>query len=247
MSASMAPLYTGHTLLRAVIDAVLEGRGGRITVGKDVALLEWGCYYVPGGDASGPGAVDLLNSLRGPCEIVVPADDPWRARAEEVLGDRVRDRSMRSYVPGPELAARTAELAAAVPEGYALHPVTALLAERIGKDHEPHGVQVLGGPQRFVETGFGHVLVKDGGVACAATSYAATGKYVEVAIATHPDHRRRGLAACAASAMIGTALARGLEPHWNAFNPVSQHLADRLGFTLAGTCGILALDLEEDG
>jgi hypothetical protein len=46
----------------------------------------------------------------------------------------------------------------------------------------------------------------DGMLACAATSYALSARYVEVAIATHAAHRQRGLAACAASAMITEAL-----------------------------------------
>ena len=64
---------------------------------------------------------------------------------------------------------------------------------------------------------------------------------MEVAIATAPDHRGRGLAACAAAALVQEALVREHVPHWNAFNPVSQRLAERLGFAFAGIVEILAL------
>lgn len=245
MSRSLTPLFARHTLLRAVIDAALEGRGGRITVGRDLALLEWGCYRVPGGDATLPEAGTLLASLDRDCEIVAPADDPWRELALVIHRDRVRDHSMRSYVPGRDLAGRTRALADGVPAGYDLAPLDARLAAGVGKDLEPHGVEVMGGPARFAAEGLGRVLLRDGAIACAATSYAVTGQSVEVAIATHPDHRNRGLAACAASALIQEALVRGLEPHWNAFNPVSQRLADRLGFAFAGTCGVLELNMQE--
>lgn len=243
MNRGLIPFFAHHTRLRAVIDAVIEGRGGRITMGKDMALLEWGCYRIPGGDAAAPTAPDLLASIATTCEIVVPEGDPWRDLAQEVHGDRVSDRSMRSYVPGPELGARTPELAAAVPDGFRLATLDGRLAAGIGKDLEPHGITVMGGPARFGTDGFGQVLVQGNEIACAATSYAVTKRLVEVAIATHPDHRRRGLAVCAAAAMVQEALARKLEPHWNAFNPVSQHLADRLGFRFAGMCGILMLEV----
>jgi hypothetical protein len=240
----MAPLFAHHETLRAVIDAAVDGRGGRIMVGRDVALLEWGCYRIPGGDAAAPGAVDLMASLRADCEIVAPVGGPWYELAQEVHGDRVSDRSMRSYVPGPELDARTEALTAAVPDGYCPAAVDAALAGKIGKDLEPNGIAVLGGPARFVASGFGRVLTHGPEVVCAATSYAVSKTAVEVAIATHPDHRGRGLAACTASAMIRVALNSGLEPHWNAFNPVSQRLADRLGFRFVGTCGILRLEMK---
>jgi predicted GNAT family acetyltransferase len=64
---------------------------------------------------------------------------------------------------------------------------------------------------------------------------------VEVAIATAPDHRGRGLAACAAAALVQEALVREHVPHWNAYDPVSQRLAERLGFAFAGIVEILAM------
>ena len=114
-----------------------------------------------------------------------------------------------------------------------------------GADLSPHGVDVLGGPARFVERGFGRALFEGDTPVCVSTSYAVSSRFVEVSIATHPDHRRRGLAACAAAAMIVDVLGRDLEPHWHAFNPVSKRLATRLGFADAGVCEILALDLVE--
>ena len=242
-------MFERHARLRAVIDAVLEGRGGRVvTVGDgppDAALLDYGCYRIPGGDQDSPHARALLASLAGPCEIVVPDDDAWRSLIGDVFGDRVGDRSMASYAPGPDLAARVAALTEQVPDGYTLRPLDAGSAARVGADLSPHGVDVLGGPARFVERGFGRGLFEGDTPVCVSTSYAVSSRFVEVSIATHPDHRRRGLAACAAAAMIVDALGRDLEPHWNAFNPVSKRLATRLGFADAGVCEILALDFED--
>ena len=245
----LAPLFRRHALLRAVIDAVLEGRSGRVlTAGSDAsraAVLDYGCYRVPGGDPASSEARELLSDLTGPCEIVMPDDDGWRARIAEIFGARVRDRSMASFVPGPELETRTAVLSKLVPAGYALRRMDANNAAMVGSDVSPHGVEVMGGPARFAEHGFGWGLFADDVLACASTSYAVSARFVEVAIATHPAHRKRGLAACAAAAMIADALGRGLEPHWNAYNLVSKRLATRLGFADAGVCEILALDLVE--
>jgi hypothetical protein len=42
--------------------------------------------------------------------------------------------------------------------------------------------------------------------------------------------------------MLATCLRRQVVPHWNAYNPVSQRLALRLGLVQVGVCEILALD-----
>jgi len=235
--------FESHPRLRAVIDAVLEGRCGRVIREGGAALLDFGCYRIPGGDARCEGARALLTGLRGPCEIVVPDDDAWRALIGNCFGARIADRSMQSFLPGRKLTERTHALAADLPEAYDLRRIDAAIAARVGVEVAPHGIDVLGGPEAFVERGLGRALLAlDGRPACVASSYAVSSRYVEVAIATHPAHRRRGLAACAAAAMIGDCLERGLEPHWNAFNPVSQRLARRLGFVEVGVCEILALD-----
>ncbi|HEY7113907.1 MAG TPA: GNAT family N-acetyltransferase, partial [Thermoanaerobaculia bacterium] len=63
----------------------------------------------------------------------------------------------------------------------------------------------------------------------AAASYAVGGGGVDVAIATRAAFRGRGFAAAASARLLLEAIARGLEPRWNASNPVSQRLAARRG------------------
>jgi GNAT superfamily N-acetyltransferase len=240
--------FQGRAMLRAVIDAVLERRGGRVlSLGSGTpkaVVLDYGCYRIPGGDPAADEANLLLEDLKGPCEIVVPDDDSWRRLIDRVFGDRVRDRSMQSFVAGADLPSRTLAYSREVPSGYRLGRLDADTAALAGPELSPHGVDVLGGPAGFVERGFGWGLFADDALACVSTSYAMSNRFVEVSIATHPDHRRKGLAACTASAMICEALDRNLEPHWNAFNPVSQRLARRLGFKYAGLCEILELDFK---
>jgi GNAT superfamily N-acetyltransferase len=248
MPGKLEPLFRSHTRLRAVLDAVLEGRGGRVLTAADspqAAILDFGCYRIPGGDAGSDEAERLISSLAGPCEIVIPDDDGWRVLVDRVFGARVRDRSMQAFVPGADLEARVRAFSRAVPEGYELRRLDATTAALVGPELSPHGIDVAGGPEKFVEHGLGWGLLADGALACVSTSYAVSKSFVEVSIATHASHRRRGLAACAASALIHEALERSWEPHWNAFNPISKRLAHRLGFAEAGRCEILALDLVE--
>ena len=93
----------------------------------------------------------------------------------------------------------------------------------------------------FLRDGIGYCALDGGTVACAATSYAVAAGRIELAIATHEDHRRRGLGAATAAALMLHCVERDIVPHWNAANPGSQRLAVRLGLRPAGICEVLWL------
>ncbi len=104
------------------------------------------------------------------------------------------------------------------------------------------GIDVFGGSAAFARDGFGVCAMAGDTVAAAATTYSLSSDKAEVAISTHAAHRGKGLATAVSAAMLAVCLLRGVEPHWNASNPVSQRLALRLGFVQVGVCEIVVLD-----
>ena len=129
----------------------------------------------------------------------------------------------------------------ALPAPFSLRRIDAGLAGQLDDDLIPHALQVFQGPADFAANGLGFGAALDGRLACAATSYTMSSRRAEVAIATRPEFRGRGLAAAAAAAFMGHCLDRGLLPCWSASNPVSQRLAARLGYRPAGVCEVLFL------
>lgn len=119
--------------------------------------------------------------------------------------------------------------------------IDASLAEQLDSELEPHGLQAFASAAAFVESGVGFGAVIDGRLACAATSYTLSSRFLEVAIGTRPAYRGRGLAAAASAALLRYCLDAGVAPRWSASNPVSQRLAVRLGFRPAGVCEVLYL------
>lgn len=84
----------------------------------------------------------------------------------------------------------------------------------------------------FSENAFGCCITHSGRLICAASCYSSYSRGVEVEIATHPDHRRKGLATAAGAAFIAECVRRGLKPHWDAGNIMSLKIAEKFGYTL---------------
>lgn len=242
----LAPLFESHPPhLRAGIAAVLEGRVGRAWIAGEMpsaaARLSVGCYDVFGGAPDSPAAEEVCRGVAEPRELVHGNDPRWDRRLRGIFGARLSERHMRSYDEAGLDLGRLRDLAGALPPETALRPLDARSASELDAELSPHALQVYADAADFLRDGFGFGVFAGGRLACAATSYAVGGGAVEVAIATRPAFRGRGFAAAASARLLLEASARGLAPHWNAFNPVSQRLAARLGLRPAGTCEVLYL------
>ncbi|HEV8632028.1 MAG TPA: GNAT family N-acetyltransferase [Thermoanaerobaculia bacterium] len=222
-----------------MIEAVVEGCQGRATVDGDAARLSLGCYELFGGDAASPGARRLVAEAARPRELVYGNDPAWRELILAVFGDGVFDRPMLDYDAAGLDDATLDRFVAALPAGFALRPFDLDLAGQLDTELEPHGLQVFASAADLAEHGLGIAIVRDGRLACAATSYTRSSRHAEVAIATRPAWRGQGLAAVAAAAFMRECRRLGLVPCWSASNPISQRLALRLGYRVAGPCEVL--------
>ena len=239
---TVAAWFAGRRELSAVVEAVLEGRQGYLTIDEDAARLSLGCYEIFGGDPACDGARRLVLGAAAPVELVYGNDSAWRRCVRATLGDAVVDRPMRDFDPaGLDLPALR-RIAAAVPSGFAVRALDARLAARLDREIEPHALQVFADPAAFAAGGFGYgVVAPDGRLASAATTYSHSAHQVEVAIATRPGFRGLGLATAVAAALLVRCVEDGKAPRWSASNPVSHRLAARLGYRPAGVCEVLVL------
>ena len=241
----LTSLFETHQHLPALRESVLEGRIGQVWVDDvsrpRIARMDVGCYSIFGGDPAHPQASDLIRRVQAPVELVYP-DADWRRRMYKAWGSQLRDWEMASFTPDDFSRDHLEKLAADLPDSFTTRPLQIGEIQQLGGDLEPHGLQTHADPQTLLQHGMAWGAVIDGSVACAATSYAQSTRLVEVAIATHPDYRGRGLATATSAAFCLAALDRGLSPLWNASNPVSQRLALRLGYRRGADCVTLMLD-----
>jgi GNAT superfamily N-acetyltransferase len=238
---ALGPLFASHRELRAVVEAVLERRQGRATRDGDAARLSLGCYEVFGGDPASPGARRLVAGAKTARELVYGNDAGWRGLILDVHGERVFDRPMRDFDAAGLDRVALRRMEEALPAPFVLQRLDVHLAGQLDDDLVPHALHVFDGPADFAANGLGFGAILDGRLASAATTYTMSSRRAEVAIATRPEFRGRGLAAAAAAALMGRCLDMGLLPAWSASNPVSQRLAVRLGYAPAGVCEVLYL------
>ena len=234
-------MMSTRTTLPAIVEAGLEGRLGSLARDGAATRLTLGCYEMFSGDAGSEGARRLIAGARRR-ELVYDNDPAWRAAILETRGDEVVCRSMTEFDASHLDPASLPRVAATFAPGLAVRRLDLELADQLDGELEPHGLQVFPPAVDLVEQGLGFAAVSaDGVLACAATSYTLSSRYLEVAIATRPAFRGRGLARVAAAALIHEALGRNLVPCWSASNPVSKRLAERLGYRPGGECEVLLL------
>lgn len=228
-------LFDNAPALRVVIDAVLGGDAGELIVdgteSPRAGCVRLGTYAMLSGDASLPAARELVAAQRLPCEFVLGGDAAWTHLVRETYGDRVIRRVMRDFDATSVPRDRLESQVAGVPGGYELRRMRKEDCARLQPDLAPNDPAVFGSPERFLSVGFGVVAVCDKAIAAAASTYAISQVEAEIAIATHPDHRKKGLAVAVGSAMILECLRRSLKPRWTAGNAISEKTAARIGLT----------------
>ena len=78
--------------------------------------------------------------------------------------------------------------------------------------------------------GLGVAVFYQGELVAGASSYSVYDKGIEIEIDTREDHRRKGLAYACGAKLILECLDRDLYPSWDAQNPWSLALAEKLGY-----------------
>lgn len=228
-------LFRRPPALRVVIDAVLGGGVGELVVDREaspsVGCVRLGVYAILAGDTSVAAARQLVATQSLPCEFVLGANEAWTNLVREVYGNRTVSRVMRDFDPSGVPLDRLESQVAGAASGYEVREMQRVDCSVLGPELSPNDPFVFGSVERFLSEGFGVVACCGDAIAAAASTYAVSETEAEIAIATHPDHRKKGLAVAVGSAMILECLRRKLKPRWTAGNPISEKAAARIGLT----------------
>jgi GNAT superfamily N-acetyltransferase len=237
--ARLAELFRHVPRVDCGIDAVLEGPAGRALVDDptrpQAAALTVGPFWYLAGNAALAAAPALLDWIP-PYSLIMPSGPGWETLADEHLGDRLEPTQRVSFAPDGLAPAHLDALVAASPDRERLQPLDAArVAALAGR---PDGWLDLDGfmsPADFAARGFGYAVIDGEAVLGAAWTSLAWSRGIEVSVFVEPRHRRHGVATVVAAALVRDSLARGLRPSWDAANPESCRLAERLGYVHTGT------------
>lgn len=237
--ARLAELFRDVPRVDCGIDAVLEGPAGRALVDDPAdpraAALTVGPFWYLAGDAALRASPALLDRIP-PWSLLMPSGPGWAALADGHLGDRVEPTPRVSFTPDGLAAGHLDGLVASSPHRDRLQPLGTALAAAPAAG--PDGWLDLDGfvsPADFAARGFGFAVIDGDAVHGAAWTSLAWRRGIEVSVFVEPAQRRQGIATVAAAALVRESLARGLRPSWDAANPESCRLAERLGYVRTGT------------
>ena len=174
---------------------------------------------------------------------MVPPDEGWAALIEECWSDadkvtRYAIRKDTQFDRGKLEAIR-----ASLPAGYELKKIDGAiydmcLENELFEDCVGH----FASKEQFFEMGRGFAVMKDGKPVSVASSFSVYREGIEIEIDTVEEERRKGLAGAVGAALILSCLDDGLYPSWDAANPGSLHLAEKLGYVFSHEYPCYGLD-----
>lgn len=119
-------------------------------------------------------------------------------------------------------------------KGY-IEPFDRPLVERLYADAESYiDISPYDSPEDFLQRGMGYACYEGREIIGAAYASLVNCSSIEISLYVEPYYRRRGVATALSAALILWALENRLTPHWDAANPESRALAEKLGFVPRG-------------
>lgn len=246
--SQIAKLYADHQRVDLSIDSILEGqRGGNIQIIVDdpidpkVVQIVQASFTSFAGDATSSSAQELVTNLPERC-WVQPCPAEWMDLLRRVHGDKLVSSPRYSFLSDsirPQVLVEIINASAykSSLERIDLETAREMLMDNLNKYHFMNYVS----PEDFIALSFGYCVKVDGQVVAACSAGLVCSKGVEICIITQPEYREQGLATLVAAKFILHCLENNLEPHWDAANPKSVGLAQKLGYKYSDSYEVVAL------
>ena len=230
---ALAPFFSG--MEATMIRSCLQGRMGKAyadALPPSCVLILLGDFAFLAGDASAPGAEELIRNLSRRLIIVVKEAE-WGPRLAAIHGERCREIVRYAFRRTPDFdRGRLEQLAAALPEGVTLEPIGPKWYGRVRNTWARDFCSQFPTFASYARDGIGFVAVRGDDILAGASSYCVYDGGIEIQVDTREDCRRRGLATSCAARLILACLDRGLYPNWDAASEASAALAEKLGYRM---------------
>lgn len=216
------------------IDCVIEGQMGHAytdDLSRPTAYrITIGPFWYFAGDANSPGGRALLSEWP-PYNLLMPSPPEWAAAAKAMFGERLVTFPRYSFAASDLSEAHLAALLNNSPHHERVVALDGPLVARLaGGEHGYLDVEDFDSPADFLERSVGFAALAGDAVMGVAYGSLACSRGIEVSLFVEEAYRRQGVATALASRLILTCLRDGRRPNWDAANPESCRLAEKLGF-----------------
>lgn len=178
-------------------------------------------------------AVDRSGIEKTGFVILMPQEEGWSRLLERLYGSRAKRVQRYATRKEPDVfdRRRLCAIAESIPGGYEIRPIDERLYRLTGTAAWSRDLcGNFSDYERYRKFGGGYAALWDGVPVSGASSYSYYRGGIEIEVDTREDHRRRGLAAACSARLILECIDQNRYPSWDAHNPGSLALAERLGY-----------------
>lgn len=221
------------------IDCVLEAQMGQAFVDDldrpTAYRITIGPFWYFAGDSDSPGGRALLAEWPA-YNLLMPSPPAWAAAARATLGDRLVSFSRYSFLADGLSEGHLAAVIDGSPQRDRVVAADATLLARAAEGVETFiDLADFDSPDDFVARGLGYVALDGERVMGAAYSSLVCSRGIEVSLYVDEPYRRQGVATALAARLLLECLRQGRRPNWDAANPESCALAEKLGYVAGGS------------
>jgi len=221
------------------IECALEGQLGRALVDDPheptAFAITIGPFWYFAGEPNSAGGAALMRSLPA-YALLMPSTAGWFERAQAEFGAALRSHQRFSFNPDQLAVAHLEALLARSRHNRKAMAIDTSLIARLTSDADaPLDVSDFESVADFLERSFGYTLLIDETPAGIAYGSLVNSRGLEVSVFIAEPYRRQGIATVLAGRLVLECLHRGLRPNWDAANPESCALAEKLGYTPTGS------------
>jgi GNAT superfamily N-acetyltransferase len=218
-------------------ECTIEGQMGKAYVddlqNPSAYRIQNGPFFYFAGDATSAGGQEMLRDIK-PFTLFMPSSAGWFEEGKKIYGERLIKFDRYSFsseclsIERLENFCQESKFARDVKRMD-----TALITQVWGRDHFID-VSDFDSPDDFVQRGIGYCVERNGRILGAAYSSLVCGIGIEISIFVLDDYRRQGVATTLTAHLVKWCLENNMDPHWDAANPESCKLAEKLGYILTG-------------
>lgn len=165
--------------------------------------------------------------------IMVPQNEGWQTIITQHYGNKAKiiTRYATKKEPGIFNQHQLKKAVAELPESFTLSAIDEEIYKLCKTEiWSADLVSQFSTYEAFHNLGIGVVIRKNGLIVSGASSYSRYLDGIEIEIDTREEYRRKGLAYICGAKLILECLKRNLYPSWDAHNPASIALAEKLGY-----------------